>query len=57
MLRQAREIFKDDYVKVGKRKYRFGTIPYWTIRIGQGLLGFGCCYSFYIALWLIGTCA
>lgn len=56
MLRQAREIFKDDYVKVGRRKYRFGTIPYWTIRIGQGLLGFAGCYSFYIALWLIGTC-
>ena len=29
MLRQAIEIFKDDYVKVGRRKYRFGTIPYW----------------------------
>ena len=57
MLRQAREIFKDDYVKVGRRKYRFGTIPYWTIRVGQGLLGFGCCYGIYMMFWLIGTCA
>lgn len=57
MLRQVKEIMKDDYVKVGKRKYRFGTIPYWIIRIGQGLLSVACFYSFYIVFWLIGACA
>lgn len=57
MLRQAREVLKYDYVRVGKRQYRFGTIPYWTIRVMQGLLGFGYCYGMYMIFWLIGTCA
>lgn len=57
MLRQAREVLKYDYVRVGKRRYRFGTLPYWTIRVMQGLLGFGYCYMMYMMFWLIGTCA
>ena len=48
-----KEIMKDDYVKIGKRKFKFGTIPYWLIRIGQGVLGVVWIYVVYVGMWLI----
>jgi hypothetical protein len=48
-----KEIMKDDYVKVGKRKFKFGTIPYWVVRFMQGALCAAWCYVVYIGMWLI----
>ena len=48
-----KEIMKDDYVKVGKHKFKFGTIPYWFVRLMQGALCAVWCYVVYIGMWLI----
>lgn len=48
-----KEIMKDDYVKVGKRKFKFGTIPYWFVRLMQGALAVAWGYVVYMGMWLI----
>lgn len=47
-----KEILKDDYVKIGKYKFKFNTIPYWLVRIGQCVLGVVWFYVVYIEMWL-----
>ena len=48
-----KEIMKDDYVKFGKHKFKFGTIPYWLVRFMQGALCAAWVYVVYIGMWLI----
>ena len=48
MIRSLRQ----DYVKINKRRFRFGTLPYWIIRFIQGVVLVG-----YFYLLLVGVMA
>lgn len=48
-----REILKDDYVKIGKRKFAVNTITYWAVRFLQGVLGVAWFYVLYVGMWLV----
>lgn len=48
MLRSLRQ----DYIEINKRRFRFGTLPYWIIRFIQGATAFG-----YFYLLLVGVLA
>ena len=49
----VKEILKDDYVKLGKRKFKFNTLPYWVVRAIQGASVVAWVYVMYLAMWLI----
>lgn len=46
------EMFKDDYKHIGKYVIRPFSIAWWTINIGQGLLGAFGFYVFYLLMWV-----
>lgn len=53
MWQEFKELFEDDYIKVGKyRAVPFGP-AWWIIRIGQGALGVFGFYAFYILMWIL----
>lgn len=48
-----KEIMKDDYVKIGKREFKYNSLPYWLIRIGQAALVFGWISAMYIGILVL----
>lgn len=52
-MENIKEILKDDSVKIGKRKFKFNTLPYWLVRFAQGASCVVWCYVMYLAMWLI----
>lgn len=53
MWQEFKELFEDDYIKVGKYKaVPFGP-AWWIIRIGEVALGVAWGYVVYMGMWLI----
>lgn len=55
MFSEAKEIFSDDYIKVGSKKVRPFSIAWWMIRIGGCAVAIAGMYAMYCAIWMIGA--
>ena len=55
MFNEAKEIFSDDYIKVGNKKIRPFSIAWWAIRGAMALAAIVGMYVMYCAIWMIGA--
>ena len=55
MFNEAKEIFSDDYIKVGKKKVRPFSIAWWAIRSAMALAAIAGMYAMYCTIWMIGA--
>lgn len=55
MFNEAKEIFSNDYIKVGSKKVRPFSIAWWTIRSAMVLAAIVSMYVVYCAIWMIGA--
>lgn len=55
MFNEAKEIFSDDYIKVGNKKVRPFSIAWWAIRSAMTLAAIVGMYAMYCAIWMIGA--
>ena len=47
------EVFKDDYIHIGKYVIRPFSLVWWLFNIGIGLLSAVGFYVFYILMWVV----
>lgn len=52
-MREFIEFLRDDGIYVGKWHIRCFSPLWWVCRLGQGVIGCGIFYVFYILLWLV----
>lgn len=50
---EFKEMFDDDYIRIGKKVIRPYSVLWWFVSLSQGLLGASCVYVFYILMWLV----
>lgn len=55
MFNETKEIFSDDYIKVGNKKIRPFSIAWWIVRGAMILAAIVSMYVIYCAIWMIGA--
>lgn len=55
MFDETKEIFSDDYIKIGNKKVRPFSIAWWVIRSATILAAIVGMYAMYCAIWMIGA--
>lgn len=55
MFDETKEIFSDDYIKIGNKKVRPFSIAWWAIRGAMALAAIVGMYAIYCAIWMIGA--
>ena len=55
MFNETREIFSDDYIKVGNKKIRPFSIAWWIVRGVMVLAAIVSMYVIYCTIWMIGA--
>lgn len=55
MFNEAKEIFSDDYIKVGNKKIRPFSIAWWIVRGAMILAAIVGMYAMYCAICMIGV--
>lgn len=55
MFNKTKEIFSDDYIKVGNKKIRPFSIAWWIVRGVMILAAIVGMYAMYCAIWMIGA--
>ena len=55
MFNETKEIFSDDYIKVGNKKIRHFSIAWWIVRGVMVLAAIVGMYVMYCAIWIIGA--
>lgn len=50
---EFKEMFDDDYIRIGTKVIRPYSVLWWLVSIGQGALGAFCVYVFYMLMWLV----
>ena len=55
MFNEAKEIFSDDYIKVGNKKVRPFSIAWWVIHGVTTLAAIVGMYAMYCVIWMIGA--
>lgn len=53
MFEELYDLFKDDYIKVGRYWAKPFGPAWWIIRIAEGLIGVFGFYAFYILMWVL----
>lgn len=46
------EMFKDDYIKIGKYVLKPFSLGWWLMCLVQGAIGAVCLWGFYMLMWL-----
>ena len=55
MFNETKEIFSDDYIKVGNKKIRPFSIAWWIVRGAMALAAIVSMYVIYCAIWMISS--
>lgn len=53
MIKEFKEVFSNDYIKIGRHRIRPFSILWWIIRVEQGICGIAGLYLLYCCLWAL----